>query len=239
MKLRDFKVLSFDCYGTLVDWEAGIWAALEPLVQKCREKPSRETALAAYGEAEAAQEHETPHLIYRDILVLVHGRLAATWGAPLNKAADRAFGDSIGDWPAFPDTVEALHYLKQRFKLVILSNVDRQSFAATNKRLGVAFDVICTAQDIGSYKPDLRNFDYLLARVREIGFEKPDILHTAQSLYHDHAPAEALGIARCWINRRGDKGRGSGATKSVAKMPKLDFEFATLAAMADAHRRGA
>ena len=130
---------------------------------------------------------------------------------------------------------EALADLKRHYKLVILSNVDRQNFAGSNKKLAVAFDAICTAEDIGSYKPNPKNFEYLIARVRELGHDKSEILHTAQSLYHDHAPAEALGLARCWINRRGDKGMGSGATNPVARMPKLDFEFPTLAAMAEAH----
>jgi 2-haloacid dehalogenase len=185
---------------------------------------------------EPEQEHETPTLPYRDILARVHAKLAARWNLKSTDAMDRAFGLSVGQWPPFPDTVEALAYLKRHYKLVILSNVDRQNFAATNQRLGVAFDAICTAEDIGSYKPDPRNFAYLLDAVRKLGFGKRDLLHTAQSLYHDHAPAERAGIARCWINRRGDKGKGSGATKAVAHMPGLDFEFPTLAAMAEAHR---
>ena len=234
MKLTDFKVLSFDCYGTLVDWETGLWSALQPLVGRTR--IDRETALATFGLIEPEQEHATPALPYRDILARVHAKLAQRWEVASTDAMDEAFGLSVGAWPPFPDTVEALAYLKRHFKLVILSNVDRQNFAATNRRLGVTFDAICTAEDIGSYKPDLRNFAYLLETVRKLGHDKRDLLHTAQSLYHDHAPAEAAGIARCWINRRADTGKGSGATKSVERMPKLDFEFPTLGAMAEAHR---
>jgi 2-haloacid dehalogenase len=234
MKLTDFKVLSFDCYGTLIDWETGLWNSLQPLLGPAR--TDREAALETFGLMEPEQEHETPTLPYRDILARVHAKLAARWNLKSTDAMDRAFGLSVGQWPPFPDTVEALAYLKRHYKLVILSNVDRQNFAATNQRLGVAFDAICTAEDIGSYKPDPRNFAYLLDAVRKLGFGKRDLLHTAQSLYHDHAPAERAGIARCWINRRGDKGKGSGATKAVAHMPGLDFEFSTLAAMAEAHR---
>jgi 2-haloacid dehalogenase len=234
MKLTDFKVLSFDCYGTLIDWETGLWHALQP--QLAKTTIDRETALATFGQIEPEQEHETPTLPYRDILARVHAKLAARWGLRSSDAMDKAFGLSVGTWPAFPDTVEALAYLKRHYKLVILSNVDRQNFAATNKRLEVTFDAICTAEDIGTYKPDQRNFDYLLDAVRKLGHDKRDLLHTAQSLYHDHAPAERAGIARCWINRRAEKGKGSGATKPVAHAPKLDFEFPTLAAMADAHR---
>ena len=235
MRLRDFRVLSFDCYGTLIDWETGLWQALQPLLANA--PIDRDTALATFGEIEPEQEHETPTLPYRDILARVHAKLAARWGAKSTDAMDKTFGLSVGTWPPFADTVEALAYLKRHYKLVILSNVDRQNFAATNKRLGVAFDAICTAEDIGTYKPDPKNFAYLLEAVRNLGHDKHDLLHTAQSLYHDHAPAERAGIARCWINRRADKGKGSGATKAVAHMPTLNFEFPTLAAMADAHRR--
>ncbi|MFO1187477.1 MAG: haloacid dehalogenase type II [Alphaproteobacteria bacterium] len=235
MKLTDFKVLSFDCYGTLIDWETGLWTVLQPLAGGTR-PVTREAALVAFGEFESEAERETPSAPYRDVLARVHGRLAARWGAATTPARDAAFGLSVGDWPAFPDTVEALRYLKRHYKLVILSNVDRENFTRTNAKLGVAFDAICTAEEIGSYKPDARNFEFLLARVREMGFEKSDLLHTAQSLYHDHVPAERLGIARCWINRRGDKGTGSGATRAVAERPRLDFEFPTLGAMAEAHK---
>jgi 2-haloacid dehalogenase len=233
MKLTDFKALSFDCYGTLIDWETGLWNSLQPLVERSR--VDRETALATFGLVEPEQEHETPTLPYRDILARVHARLAERWNLKSTDAMDKAFGLSVGQWPPFPDTVEALAYLKRHYKLIILSNVDRQNFAATNKLLHVEFDAICTAEDIGSYKPDARNFDYLLASIGKLGLTKADLLHTAQSLYHDHVPAERAGIARCWINRRGDTGKGSGATKAVAQMPKLDFEFPTLGAMAAAH----
>lgn len=235
MKLTDFKVLSFDCYGTLIDWETGLWSSLQPLLAASR--VDRETALAAFGLVEPEQEHETPTLPYREILARVHAKLAAHWDLKSTDAMDRAFGLSVGAWPPFADTIDALAYLKRHYKLVILSNVDRLNFAATNKLLRVEFDAICTAEDIGTYKPDPKNFAFLLDAVRKLGHDKRDLLHTAQSLYHDHTPAETAGIARCWINRRSDTGKGSGATKAVAHMPKLDFEFPTLGAMADAHRR--
>jgi 2-haloacid dehalogenase len=236
VKLSQFKVLTFDCYGTLIDWESGIWAALQPLLQATDHKVSREAALSLFGRIEPEEEHETPGLVYRELLVRVHEKMAASRGLPSSPALDTAFGQSVPNWPPFPDTVEALAYLKQHFKLVILSNVDRQSFTGTNKRLGVTFDAICTAEDVGSYKPSLHNFEYLLREVEKLGLAKADILHTAQSLYHDHVPAETFGLARCWINRRGDAGTGSGATSAVARMPKLDFQFPSLGAMAAAHR---
>jgi 2-haloacid dehalogenase len=236
MKLTDFKVLSFDCYGTLIDWESGLWAALQPLIEASRTTIARDAALETFGILESEQQSQMPNLLYRDVLARVHAKLAAQWGAPPDEAKDKTFGTSIGNWPAFPDSAQALAYLKRHYKLVILSNVDRQSFAISNKKLGVTFDAIRTAEDIGSYKPNPKNFEDLIATVRALGHDKSEILHTAQSLFHDHAPAEHIGLARCWINRRGDSGAASGATKAVAVMPKLDFEFPTLAAMAKKHQ---
>jgi|SRR5581483_801983 len=232
MRLSDFKVLSFDCYGTLIDWETGIWAALQPLADKAGGK-TREAALTRFGHHESAQEKETPSLQYSELLVRVHARLAAEWGVATGPEADRKFGASVPDWPAFPDSAEALAYLKRHFKLVILSNVDRASFAGSNKRLGVAFDAICTAEDIGSYKPDPANFRYLLARLAELGHQPVELLHVAQSLYHDHAPANAAGLNSAWIDRRAAE-PGWGATPEAAA--HYDFRFTSLAALAAAHR---
>lgn len=235
MKLSDFRVLSFDCYGTLIDWETGIWTAFQPLLSGDLHRITREDALAAFGRVEPEVEHAMPHLLYREILERVHGELARLWHLPSSPDLDRQFGESIGNWPAFTDTPAALKYLKQHFKLVILSNVDRRSFRQTNERLGVEFEAVCTAEDIGSYKPDHRNFAFLLNQVRALGNSPTDLLHVAQSLFHDIEPAEALGIRRCWINRRGDTSTGSGATRAVGRMPTLDFSFRTLGEFASAH----
>lgn len=235
MRLQDFRVLSFDCYGTLIDWETGIWNALQPLLADHHLRITREDALAAFGKVEPEVEHAMPHLLYREILERVHGELARLWHLPSSPDLNRQFGESIGNWPAFADTPAALKYLKQHFKLVILSNVDRSSFISTNARLGVEFDAICTAEDIGSYKPDHRNFAYLLDQVGALGNAPAHLLHVAQSLFHDIEPAEALGIHRCWINRRGDTSTGSGATRAIGRMPALDFSFRTLGELAAAH----
>lgn len=232
MRLSDFKVLSFDCYGTLIDWETGIWTALRPLAEKAGGKP-REEALIRFGHNESAQEKETPSLKYSALLTRVHARLAGEWGVAADPEADLAFGASVGDWPAFPDSAEALAYLKQHFKLVILSNVDRASFAGSNRRLGVTFDAICTAEDIGSYKPDPANFRYLLARLGELGHRPGELLHVAQSLYHDHAPANAAGLKSAWIDRRAAE-PGWGATPEAAA--HYDFRFTSLGELAAAHR---
>ena len=146
-----------------------------------------------------------------------------------------AYGNSIKDWPAFPDSAEALAYLKKHYKLVILSNVDNESFAASNKKLGVTFDAVYTAEDIGSYKPASRNFDYMLDKLKTLGLEKGDILHTAESLFHDHRPANDQGLANCWIFRRFDK-EGFGATMNPGVMPTYDFRFTSMAELAAAHR---
>ena len=236
MQLSDFRVLSFDCYGTLIDWETGIWNALQPMLENTGRTITREQALADFAEIEPKVEHDHPDLLYRDLLGRVHAALAVHWQLPAGQAQDNAFGRSIPDWPVFPDTTAALAYLKQHFRLVILSNVDRQSFAATNVKLGVTFDAICTAEDIGTYKPDHRNFQYLLSKVESLGHRKAELLHVAQSPFHDLAPAEQLGISRCWINRRAGQANTGGATKVVKAMPKLDFQFQSLGAFADAHR---
>ena len=169
MRLSDFRVLTFDCYGTLIDWESGIVAALQPLMAKGKARLDRDAALASFGRHEAAQQHETPEMRYSDLLADVHRRLAEEWGVAATDEEHRAFGRSVPDWPAFPDSAEALASLKRHYKLVILSNVDRASFSGSNARLGVAFDAIYTAEDIGSYKPDRRNFAYMLDALGEQG----------------------------------------------------------------------
>ena len=233
MRLSDFSVLTFDCYGTLIDWESGIWQALQPLMARCPHAPSRDAALAAFGTAESAQERETPSLVYSQLLARVHHHLAEEWRVPPNDAEAEAFGNSVGDWPAFADSADALAYLKRHFKLVILSNVDRASFARSNKKLGVEFDAVHTAEDIGSYKPDPRNFRYLLSRLAALGYRPSHILHVAQSLYHDHAPANRAGLASAWIDRR--QGASGGATPLAGPSVHYDFRFVSLAELAAAH----
>src|SRR5580692_3670661 len=224
MKLRDFRALSFDCYGTLIDWESGLFAALQPLLRLAGREAPRDAVLAEFAAHESAQQAATPGMLYPEVLEQVHRRLARDWGVAAQEAAHVAFGRSIPDWPAFPDSAAALSYLKRHYLLVILSNVDRASFAGSNARLGVAFDAICTAQDIGSYKPDLANFRYMLDHLAELGIAKSDILHTAQSLFHDHAPAKALGLASAWIDRRHASG-GFGATMAPPAGASYDFRF--------------
>ena len=236
MKLGDFSALTFDCYGTLIDWEAGILAGLRPLAARAGTSPGDDAILETFARHEAAQEAETPDMIYSRLLTVVHARIARDWGVPANEADAARFGASVPYWPAFPDSAEALAYLKQHFKLGILSNVDRESFKGSNRRLGVTFDWIMTAEDIGSYKPSPRNFEFMIETLGKDGVEKGRILHTAESLFHDHVPANRFGLASCWIFRRHDK-EGFGATSRPAEMPRIDFRFTSLGAMAEAHRR--
>lgn len=233
MRLSDFSALSFDCYGTLIDWEAGILHALEPLRE--RSGVDAEELLEAYGVVEHEVEQEFPDLAYSQLLEKVHAGLCRGFGVPEDELEAAKLGASVGDWPAFPDSAEALAYLKQHFKLVILSNVDRMSFVGSNRRLGVDFDFVFTAQDIGSYKPDLRNFEYLVDRLADAGIGKDRLLHVAQSLFHDHVPANRMGIASAWIDRRAGK-QGGGATVLPDPVPHYDFRFTSMGELAAAHR---
>ncbi len=232
MTLTDFDTLTFDCYGTLIDWEAGILAVLEPWAARRGLEVDGPALLEGFGRHETVVQRENPGLIYPEVLRAVMRALAADFGIAASEAEADALGRSVADWPAFPDSREALAYLKKHYRLVVLSNVDRASFAHSAARLGVAFDAVYTAEDVGSYKPDPANFRFLLDRLAEIGVRPEDILHTAQSLYHDHAPAAALGLATCWINRRQGKD-GAGATPPAEAEP--DMEFPSLAAFAAHH----
>src|SRR4051794_23890569 len=232
MRLNDFRVLTFDCYGTLIDWETGILAALQPLQQQSGADKAK--LLESFARLEDAQEVATPRMLYPELLAEVHRQLAAELGISLPPEAHTRFGASVPDWPAFPDSADALGYLQNHYQLVILSNVDRKSFAASNERLGVTFDAIYTAEDIGSYKPDLANFRFMLEHLAGRGVPKGDILHTAQSLFHDHVPAKKIGLASAWIDRRHDKD-GWGASSPV-EGATYDFRFTSLAEMVGAHQ---
>jgi 2-haloacid dehalogenase len=236
MKLSDFKVLTFDCYGTLIDWETGIINGLKPLMAKAPKSLSRDQVLEEFALHEAAQQEQTPAMPYMQLLAFVYKRLATGWGITTSNEEANTFGASVPDWPEFPDSAEALQYLKRHYKLVILSNVDRLSFRSSNERLKVSFDAIYTAQDIESYKPSDRNFQYLLRRLKEdFGFDKTDDLHVAQSLFHDHAPANRAGLRSVWIDRR-HAAKGWGATVPPPGTPHYDLRFDSMAAFVHAHR---
>ena len=235
--LTGFRGLTFDCYGTLIDWESGIWDALQPLLRRARRDDiTRNVALEAFAQTESACQAQTPRKRYPDLLTEVHRRLAGGFALATDEALDRRFGESVPYWPAFPDSADALRALKHHFKLVILSNVDRDGFASSDRRLGVDFDAIYTAEDVGSYKPNSANFEYMLTHLEhDLGLGRDDILHTAQSLFHDHVPARQAGLACAWIDRQGLEGTENwGATAKVTQRPSVDYVFPSLVAMAQA-----
>lgn len=240
-----FNTLTFDCYGTLIDWERGILAELRPWLDRHgRRDLDDNTVLETFGAIEAACEAETPGKVYPEILAEALRRLADKWSIKAGREEATGFGQSVGRWPAFADSATSLQYLKRYYKLVILSNVDRASFARSNEKLGVEFDRILTAQDIGSYKPSLRNFEYALGDLeRSFGTRKGDILHTAQSIFHDVVPARSVGLATMWINRRKSAG-GWGATpapEAAGGLATPDIEVASMAdfvVLHQAHLRG-
>ncbi len=237
MKLSDFKVLTFDTYGTLIDWETGIYNALLPLTSKCPDQMSRDEILETFAEVESAQQSETPAMIYSELLAKVYQTLAGYWDVEIDKTEVETFGQSVKDWPAFIDSPSSLQYLKKHYKLVTLTNCDRKSYKGSNERLQIEFDAIYTAQDVGSYKPDPRNFEYMLEHLKsDFGIEKHEILHTAQSLFHDHVPAKEFGLATAWIDRRHDV-EGWGATAAPEKKVTTGFKFKSMAGMVKAHQQ--
>lgn len=235
MKLSDFKALTFDVYGTLIDWESGMIAGLKSLTERASQHLSRDQILEAHAYHESTTQAHTPAKRYFELLPVVYKRLAEEWGVPVAWEDCLLYGQSVRDWPAFDDSAEALNYLKGHFRLVVLSNVDNASFAYSNKKLQVEFDAVYTAEDIGSYKPAPRNFEYMIAELARQGIEKSNILHTAESMFHDHAPANAFGLANCWIYRRHESD-GFGATMRPEEMPSYDMVFNSMAELVEAHK---
>ncbi|KIX10137.1 haloacid dehalogenase, type II [Rhinocladiella mackenziei CBS 650.93] len=251
--LSSFKIISYDIYGTLIDWETGITSLLQPLVSRIpldspnsiyRDSTSGENRIRLAGkfnDIEHDLQTQQPSAQYDYILEQSYLRLAKDFGIEINddvKQAAANFGGSIGTWPAFPDTVEACQRLSKYYKLVPLSNVDRHSFGNTcaGPLNGVDFFRVYVAQDIGSYKPDLRNFEYLLKHVKEdAGVEKDEILHVAQSIFHDHVPAKKMGMSSVWINRKGAGMGGGSALKAIHERGEVGYgwRFSTLGELAD------
>lgn len=212
-----YEVLTFDCYGTLIDWERGILSALKPILANHGLRVPDGEILRLYGELEARIE-AGPYRGYRAVLREVVKCMGRRLGFTPSPEEEEALAASLPGWPPFPDTVEALRALERRYRLAVISNVDDDLFAGTAGKLGVEFDTVVTAEQVGSYKPSLRNFEAALER---IGAPKERVLHVAQSLYHDIALAKSLGIATAWVNRR--KGQdGPGATPPADAVPDLE-----------------
>ena len=223
-----YEAMPFDCYGTLIDWEAGIGGGLQRVLAAHGVAAGSDELLERYAGHEVLLE-AGPYLRYREVLARAMASVAAEYGVVPTLAELEWFGGSVGEWPAFPDTAAALARLARRFRLGVLTNCDDELFAASNPRLGVAFDWVVTAEQVGSYKPDRRNFEAAFAR---LGVPRERILHVAQSLFHDHVPAKALGLTTVWIDRRHDR-PGSGATPPADAAPDLTLpDLASLAALA-------
>ena len=222
--------LTFDCYGTLIDWETGLLAGLRNALGSAGAAAGDDALLEAFGAAEAVAE-AGPYQTYRNILGSCLDAVAANLGVSATSEARAAFGGSVADWPAFPDSAAALATLRRRFRLGVITNCDDDLFAASNRRLGVAFDWVITAEQAQGYKPRIANFEFAFER---IGLPRPRILHVAQSLFHDHVPAKALGMTTVWIDRRAGR-TGSGATPPAEARPDAVFpDMATFAAAATA-----
>lgn len=235
------KLLCFDVYGTLIDWETGIYTTALPLLSRVDPQPSREQFLNDYAKHEAAQQEKTPDLKYSELLAKVYAQLAEYYNLPGPRPSQEEaeqFGNSVGAWPAFSDSADALKRLREQgLKLVVLSNVDKASFSKSLVKLGGegTFDRIFTAEEIGCYKPELKGFETVLKEVEERwGVGKEEVRVTAQSLYHDHVPAKKLGLRSVWIDRAG---------AYMGKKPEevgecFDLRFETLGGLADALEKG-
>jgi 2-haloacid dehalogenase len=222
MRLESVSLITFDCYGTLIDWENGMLAVLPPLLSRNGSKVSDLQILELYGEIEAELE-SGPYLPYRQILAKTAQEIGGRLGEKVSAEEGRAFAASLMSWKPFADTVPALQSLAKRFRLGIISNVDDDLFAETRKKLSpVEFDFAVTAQQMQSYKPAQRNFE---EAIRRSGLGKDQILHAGQSLYHDIAPANALGIRNVWVNRPSIR-PGSGAARPGMATP--DYQVSTL-----------
>ncbi len=225
-----FEALTFDCYGTLIDWETGILAGLRPSLAGHGVEPPDDELLEHYSRAEGALE-SGPYRRYREILARSLGEVCRGYGVEATEEAAAAFGGSVADWPAFPDSAAALARLKTRFRLGVITNCDDDLFAGSNRRLGVEFDWVVTAQSVGSYKPNSRNFTVAFER---LALPRERILHVAQSLYHDHVPAGRLGLSSVWIDRRHGR-TGSGASPFAEAHP--DATYPDMVSFAEAATR--
>jgi putative hydrolase of the HAD superfamily len=231
--LTRYRALSFDCYGTLIDWEAGIAAVLGPWATSVGLDLDDERLLEAYAGNEAAVERERPAARYPEVLAEAFRRTGEAMGRTVDDAWARRLGDSVPDWPAFGDSAGALASLASHYQLLVVSNVHHDGFAASNRRLRGRFAAVITAEDVGAYKPAADHFQALLRTVEGLGIIPGELLHVAQSLFHDHVPAKRAGLATVWINRRHDR-PGWGATPAPSEAWSYDLEVRSLAELAAA-----
>ena len=233
LDLTRFEALSFDCYGTLIDWETGIAAVLAPWAREHGLDTGDEELLLAYAGHESAVQRERPATPYPEVLAAAFRRVGDELGAPVPDAWARRLGDSVPDWPAFADSADALARLAGHYALIIVSNVHRAGFAGSNRHLRGDFAAIITAEDVGAYKPAEPHFRALDAALPGLGVARDRLLHVAQSLFHDHVPARREGLPSVWINRRHDR-PGWGATPEPDGDWAYALELPSMAALADA-----
>jgi 2-haloacid dehalogenase len=233
LDLTSFKALSFDCYGTLIDWEAGLAAVLVPWAREQDLDLTDEQLLLAYSTNEADVQAETPEALYPDVLATAFRRTGEALDRPVSDEWATQLGSSVPDWPAFPDSADALARLAKHYRLIILSNVHREGFAGSKQQLRGDFAAIITAEDVGAYKPAENHFRALDTTLDELGVPRSELLHVAQSLFHDHVPAKREGLPSVWINRRQDRD-GWGATPEPSDAWTYDLEFPTMGDFADA-----
>ncbi len=227
MDLSAYAALSFDCYGTLIDWESGIAAVLAPWALESGLELDEERLLTAYAEHEAAVERDRPALRYPDVLAEAFRRTGSALGHPVSPEWANRLGRSVPEWPAFPDSAKALAMLAPHYRLIILSNIDRAGFAASNQRLLGQFAAVITAEDVGAYKPADNHFHELARTLADLRIPRERLLHVAQSLFHDHVPARRHGLASVWINRRHNR-PGWGATPEPSGNWSYDLEFPSM-----------
>jgi 2-haloalkanoic acid dehalogenase type II len=223
LDFRAFDALRFDCYGTLIDWEPGLEQILVAWARSHCVGATEDELLASFGEAESWAPATNPAAMYPDILRMTMRLVSERMGVVYDPAVGETLANSVGGWLPFPDTREALSALNRRYRLVILSNVDNASWACTRPRLGVEFDLVLTAEDLGSYKPALRNFETMADRVAGLGIDRSRVLHVAQSLFHDHAPARRLGFRSVWIDRRHGRAGSGAIPRTHGATPDLEF----------------
>jgi 2-haloacid dehalogenase len=228
MDLSKYEALSFDCYGTLIDWEAGILGVLGPWATERGLDVDDDRLLVVYADHESAVEREQPSALYPSILAEAFRRTGRSLGVAVDETWAARLGDSVPDWPAFADSSAALAALAQHYRLIIVSNVHRAGFAASNLHLQGDFAAIITAEDVGAYKPADNHFVALDRTLVELGIEHDRLLHVAQSLFHDHVPARRHGLTSMWINRRHDR-PGWGATPEPSEEYSYALEFTSMA----------
>ena len=227
MDLTKYEALSFDCYGTLIDWETGVLGVLRPWATEWGLEVDDDHLLRAYGHHESAVDRERPSALYPSILAEAFRHMGRSLGVAVDETWAARLGDSVPDWPAFSDSSAALASLAEQYRLIIVSNVHRAGFAGSNMRLQGEFAAIITAEDVGAYKPADNHFVALDRTLVELGIERDRLLHVAQSLFHDHVPACRRGLASVWINRRHDR-PGWGATPEPSEEYSYALEFASM-----------